>query len=71
MSVPDYQSIMLPLLKLAEDGQEHKLNDAIETLASQFSLTLQIVRNYCQAADKPSSTIVLVGHGRTWSKPDC
>lgn len=38
MSVPDYQSIMLPLLKQAEDGQEHRLNDVIETLASQFSL---------------------------------
>lgn len=39
MSVPDYQSIMLPLLTIAGDGQEHSLREVIEALASQFSLT--------------------------------
>jgi restriction endonuclease Mrr len=32
MSIPDYQSLMLPLLKLASDGQEHSL--AVSTVAS-------------------------------------
>ncbi len=39
MSVPDYQSIMLPLLTIAGDGQEHSHREVIEALASQFSLT--------------------------------
>jgi len=39
MAVPDYQSIMLPLMKLADDGQEHSLGDAIEAIALQFHLT--------------------------------
>lgn len=39
MAIPDYQTIMLPLLQLAGDGQEHRFRDAIEQLASQFELT--------------------------------
>ncbi len=39
MPIPDYQTIMLPLLKLANDKQEHKFRDAIDTLANTFSLT--------------------------------
>lgn len=38
MTVPDYQSIMLPLLKFAADRNEHSLNEATETLAQQFHL---------------------------------
>ncbi len=39
MAIPDYQSIMLPLLKLAGDGKDHSVHDAIETLASAFKLS--------------------------------
>lgn len=39
MSIPDYQSIMLPLLRLASDGVEHRLRDAIDELAKHFALT--------------------------------
>lgn len=41
MAVPAYQQFMLPLLKLAADGQEHKISDAIDTLADQFHLSEQ------------------------------
>lgn len=41
MSVPGYQEFMLPLLKLASDGQEHKLTDAIDALADQFGVSEQ------------------------------
>lgn len=33
MSIPDYQLIMLPLLKFAEDKQEHSLREAVSILA--------------------------------------
>jgi restriction system protein len=39
MSVPDYQSIMLPLLRLAADREEHPLRGAVEALADQFGLS--------------------------------
>jgi len=39
MSVPDYQSLMLPVLKNVSDGKEHKIRDIIETLAIEFQLT--------------------------------
>lgn len=39
MSVPDYQSLMLPLLKLASDDKEHTLAEAIDVLGAQFKLT--------------------------------
>jgi restriction system protein len=37
--IPDYQSLMLPLLKLVSDRQEHKYRDLIENLASEFQVT--------------------------------
>jgi restriction system protein len=39
MAVPDFQSIMLPLLRLTGDGKEHFIRDVIETLAQEFRLT--------------------------------
>lgn len=39
MAIPDYQSLMLPVLKLAADGEEHKFRDAVETLAESHQLT--------------------------------
>lgn len=41
MAIPDYQSIMLPLLKYAADGKDHPIREAIEALAEQFNLTEQ------------------------------
>ena len=39
MPIPDYQTLMLPVLKISEDGNTYKFRDAIESLADQFSLT--------------------------------
>lgn len=41
MAVPDYQSLMLPVLQIAGDGQEHTINEAIEDIAAYFGLTDQ------------------------------
>ncbi|VUT25441.1 MAG: Restriction endonuclease [Candidatus Methanolliviera sp. GoM_oil] len=37
--IPDYQSVMLPLLNYAGDKEEHHIRDAIEGLADEFKLT--------------------------------
>ncbi|MFM2061321.1 MAG: hypothetical protein RLZZ507_991 [Cyanobacteriota bacterium] len=39
MSIPDFQSIMLPLLQYAGDGKEHSLREAIISLADIFNLS--------------------------------
>jgi len=39
MTIPDFQTIMLPLMQFASDKQEHSLRETIENLAEQFSLT--------------------------------
>ncbi|HEY6712889.1 MAG TPA: winged helix-turn-helix domain-containing protein, partial [Rubrobacter sp.] len=39
MTIPDYQTVMLPLLRFAADGQEHSLRGAIENLADHFDLS--------------------------------
>ncbi|MCU0345829.1 MAG: restriction endonuclease [Saprospiraceae bacterium] len=39
MPIPDFQSILLPLLQSCADGQEHGLRETIETLATTFQLT--------------------------------
>ncbi len=39
MAVPDFQTLMLPVLKLAGDGQEHTLAETVERLAREFQLT--------------------------------
>lgn len=41
MAIPDFQSLMLPLLKIAADGNEHSLSESIETLAMYFNLSDQ------------------------------
>ena len=37
--IPDYQTIMLPLLKFAGDGKEHHIREAINYLAEKFGLS--------------------------------
>jgi restriction system protein len=36
MTVPDFQSIMLPFLKIAGDGREHSFSETVEILAQQL-----------------------------------
>lgn len=67
MAIPDYQSIMLPLLRLASDGAEHKSRDAVEALALEFGIT-----GAERAEMLPSGTAPLfdnrVGWARTYLK---
>lgn len=41
MPIPGYQSLMLPVLVLASDGEIHAANEAIEALASKFEVTAE------------------------------
>jgi restriction system protein len=39
MSIPDFQTIMLPFLKFAGDGQEHAKHEVVDKLAADFKLS--------------------------------
>ena len=39
MAIPDFQSIMLPVLQFASDGEEHYIHEAVDQLSIKFSLS--------------------------------
>lgn len=39
MAIPDFQSLMLPMLELCDDGEQHKVNLLVEQLAERFHLS--------------------------------
>ena len=39
MAIPDYQTLMLPLLSLISDGKEYVFNPLVDVLADEFNLT--------------------------------
>ncbi|GAB3993863.1 restriction endonuclease [Spirosoma daeguense] len=63
MPVPDYQSIMLPLLKSVEDGKEYKVSDLVDTLGNHFKLTDEE-----RAELLPSGQTFLFGNRVGWAR---
>lgn len=39
MPIPDFQTLMLPLLEFASDGEDHRISDAVNAMAERFQLT--------------------------------
>jgi restriction system protein len=62
MTVPDYQTIMLPLLRFVADGQPHPLRDCVEYLAEHFGLTGQ------ERAERVSSGGLLFDNRVRWAR---
>jgi restriction system protein len=54
MAIPDFQSLMLPLLRVAADGREHSMREAIEQLASKFHLTDDERRQLLPSGQQPT-----------------
>ncbi len=46
MPVPDFQTIMLPMLKIAGDGKEHTVHDFLEILAKEFNLSQEELNEF-------------------------
>ncbi|MBC7568648.1 MAG: restriction endonuclease [Spirosoma sp.] len=63
MPVPDYQTLMLPLLKAVADRNEYKLNDMVELLGEQFNLTEEE-----RSELLPSGQTFLFGSRVGWAK---
>ncbi len=39
MAIPDFQTLMLPLMRFIEDGHEHHFRDAVDSIGKEFKLT--------------------------------
>jgi len=61
--IPDYQTLMLPLLQLITDGKEYSLNEAVDKLAKQFQLTDEE-----RAELLPSGQTFLFGNRVGWAR---
>lgn len=67
MSIPDYQTCMLPLLRQVADGAEHRLKDVTQRLAQEFKLTADEVNEFLPSGQQPVF-INRVGWARTYLK---
>ena len=65
MSIPDFQSIMLPLLQYFADGKEHSTYEALDKLASYYLLTDQEL-NELLPSGKQTTFYNRVGWARTY-----
>ena len=63
MAIPDYQTIMLPLLKFIGDGEEHDIRVLIQQLAVHFSLT-----NEEREQRQPSGSARLFDNRSHWAR---
>lgn len=62
MAVPDFQTLMRPLLALTEDGQEHSIGALREKLAEQFQLSPDDL-----AARIPSGRVTVLQNRVGWA----
>lgn len=67
MPIPDYQTLMLPLLKIAGDGEIHTKRDAVHELAVQFGLS-ETERKELLPSGKQEIFDNRVGWARTYIK---
>lgn len=52
MAIPDYETLMLPLLTVLQDGQEHTVRETREQIAQQFSLSDEELRRTVPSGKK-------------------
>jgi restriction system protein len=41
MAIPDYQTLMLPVLEILSDGEEHNIGDVVDALSLRFKLSAE------------------------------
>ncbi|KAA6325843.1 Mrr restriction system protein [termite gut metagenome] len=61
--IPNYQAIMLPLLKSVKDKKEYQLNSVVEILANEFKLTEEDKKELL-----PSGQTFLFGNRVGWAR---
>ncbi len=63
MAIPDFETIMLPLLKVLSDKKEHHKSEVIDILAKQFKLTEEEL-----AKMQPSGRNPVFGNRVAWAR---
>lgn len=63
MPIPDYQTLMLPVMQLAADNAEHKFSEAVQSLAIKFSLSDEELTELL-----PSGTQAVFSNRVGWAK---
>jgi restriction system protein len=63
MPIPDFQSLLLPMLRYASDGMEHSLAEARSALATEFKLSADDL-----AALLPSGRQAVFANRSAWAK---
>jgi restriction system protein len=53
MAIPDYQTLMLPVLGIAGDGAEHRIRDVIDQLGGKYGLTEEERRKLIPSGRQP------------------
>jgi restriction system protein len=61
--IPDYQTVMLPLLRLLSDAKERPMSAAVEAIASEFSLSADERQRLL-----PSGTSTVIGSRVGWAR---
>lgn len=67
MTIPDFQSIMLPLLEFADDNKTHHIHEAVTHLAKEFNLSEEEISELLPSGQQPIF-YNRVGWARTYLK---
>lgn len=65
MAIPDFQTIMLPLLRFYDDGDEHSVQEAVDKLAQHFKLSQEDLKELLPSG-KQTTFYNRVGWVRTY-----
>lgn len=63
MALPDYQTVMLPLLRYLGDGAEHPIAEVVDAMAKEFGLTTEERQKLL-----PSGTSTVIGSRVGWAR---
>jgi len=63
MAIPDYQTVMLPLLRLLGDGKERRMPEVMPTVCAQFKLTEEEQKKLV-----PSGKMTIIRNRLGWAR---
>src|SRR5215471_13815412 len=63
MAIPDYQTVMLPLLRFLRDGKEHSLGEAVDAVSDHFTLAPDERQQLL-----PSGASTVIGNRVGWAR---
>ncbi len=67
MAIPDFQTLMLPLLEVASDGSAYSIHEAVQQLAEKFQLSEEEIQELLPSGQQPIF-YNRVGWARTYLK---